>query len=124
MKEEVKSWSKKAEADLRKAKILRENNEFDGVTFYCQQTAEKALKAVHIFKGLGLIKTHDLSILGKMAKLPKEILEKAILLNPFYTASRYPLSSDEQEISDEESADESLIYAEEILKWCKQQIKI
>jgi len=124
MKEEVESWLRKAEADFRKAKILREKNEFDGVTFYCQQTAEKSLKAVHMYKGLGILKTHDLFVLGKLVKLPKEILEKAILLNPFYTASRYPLPYDEQEISDKESAEESLIYAEEILKWCKQQIKI
>lgn len=124
MKKEVADWIAKAEADFRKAKILSENKEFDGATFYSQQTAEKALKAVCIFRGLGLIKTHDLSNLGRMVKLPSELLKKAILLNLFYTSSRYPLGDEEQEISNEESASESLIYAEEILKWCKQQIKI
>ena len=123
MKEEIKNWLKRAEDDLEKAKILFEKNKFDGATFYSQQTAEKALKAVHIFRGLGLTKTHDVSFLGRLVKLPQELLEKAILLNPFYTASRYPIRSN-VDISDKESANESLNNAEEILKWCKQQIKI
>lgn len=95
------------EEDLEKAKILFDNNKFDGTTFYSQQTAEKALKTAHIFKELGLTKTHDLSLLGRLVKLPKEFLEKAILLNHFYTASRYPIMSN-ADISDRESANESL----------------
>jgi len=123
MKEEINDWLKQAEGDLDKAKLLFNNKKFDGATFYSQQTAEKALKSVHLFKGLGLTKTHDLSLLGRLVKISKELLEKAIILNPFYTASRYPLGLDKS-ISDEESASETLNCAEEILKWCKQQIKI
>lgn len=123
MREEINNWLKQAEEDLEKAKILFDNKKFDGVTFYSQQAAEKALKAVHISKEFGLIKTHDLSLLGRILKLPKELLKKAILLNPFYTASRYPLG-EEQAISDQENANESLDSSQEILKWCKQQIKI
>jgi HEPN domain-containing protein len=123
MREEVRNWLKQAKEDLEKARILFDNKKFDGATFYSQQAVEKALKAVHISKGFGLIKTHDLSLLGRLLKLPKELLKKAILLNPFYTASRYPLG-EEQIISDQESADEALNSAQEILKWCKQQIKI
>jgi HEPN domain-containing protein len=121
MNEEVLFWLKQAESDLRKAKILAEKKEFDGTTFYCQQTAEKALKAVSLFNGRGLTKTHDLSILGRLVTLPKELLTKAILLNPFYTSSRYPLLMGSN-IPDEETSNESMAHAEEILKWCKQQI--
>jgi len=121
MKKEYLYWMKKADSDLRKAKILRENNEFDGVTFYAQQTAEKALKSISIYKNLGIIKTHDLLLLGKKVKLPENILEKAVVLNSFYTSSRYPILIEEQDIS-EQSADKSLSYAGEVLKWCKQQI--
>ena len=115
MEEEVNNWVRQVEADLRKAKILFNNREFDGVTFYSQQTAEKALKSIHLFKEQKLIKTHDLSLLGRLVKLPKELLKKAILLNPFYTASRYPIL-EEHDISNEKNADESLNSAEEILK--------
>ena len=122
MRKEISDWIAKAEADFRKAKILFENKEFDGATFYSQQTSEKALKAICISLGFGLIRTHDLSNLGKLVKLPIELLKKAILLNPFYTSSRYPLS--EEEIYEENTAKDSLLNAEEILKWCKQQLKI
>ena len=124
MKEEVLNWLKQAESDMRKAKLLFAGREYDGVTFYSQQAAEKALKSVHLYKDFGIIKTHDLFILGKKVGLAKDLIEKAILLNPFYTSSRYPLISEEQIISDEESAKDSLNHSTEILKWCKQQIKI
>ena len=123
MEKEYLYWMKKAESDLRKADILKEKCEFDGATFYSQQTAEKALKAVCLFNNFGLIKTHDLLILGKKVNLPEKTLEKAIILNSFYTSSRYPLLIEEQDFS-KESADKSLLYAEEVLKWCKQQIII
>lgn len=48
MREEYKNWINQAEADFRKAKILLDNNEFDGVAFFSQQTAEKSLKSVVI----------------------------------------------------------------------------
>ena len=114
---------KKAESDFRKAKILKENREFDGATFYSQQSAEKALKAMGIYKNLGIFKTHDLLLLGKKVGLPEKILERAIILNTFYTSSRYSNVMEELEITIEDS-DKSLACAEEVLKWCKLQIKI
>ncbi len=124
MKEETKNWLKQARKDLKKATILRERNQFDGVTFYAQQTAEKALKSVYIYQKNDLLKTHDLSILGREVNLPNNLLEMAALLNPFYISSRYPLTIEDKNLPDEEDADNSIKYAREILKWCKQQIKI
>lgn len=69
MNEEYNNWLKQAESDLRKAKILLDNKEFDGVAFYSQQTAEKALKSVIIKKQGKLVKIHDLVILGRITKL-------------------------------------------------------
>jgi len=102
---------------------LFKNLQYDGATFYSQQAAEKSLKALCISKGLGLIKTHDLSLLGKKLELPLTLLEKAILLNPFYTSSRYPLVAEEQDVSNKENAKLSINYAKEILKWCKEKIR-
>ncbi|HLD41763.1 MAG TPA: HEPN domain-containing protein [archaeon] len=45
---EYDEWFEKARGDLRKAKIMLENKEFDDVAFHCQQAAEKSLKAVLI----------------------------------------------------------------------------
>ena len=123
MKKEAISWFNQAEKDLKKAEILFKNLQYDGATFYSQQAAEKSLKALCISKGLGLIKTHDLSLLGKKLELPLTLLEKAILLNPFYTSSRYPLVAEEQDVSNKENAKLSINYAKEILKWCKEKIR-
>ncbi len=116
------SWIKKAESDLRKAKILFQAGEYDGALFYSQQTAEKALKAVHIYLGMGLIKTHELGSLSRKIKAPKNIQEKGILLNPYESFSRYPDKNDE--IFDKESSVDALKYSQEVLKWCKHQLKI
>ena len=116
------SWIKKAESDLRKAKILFQAGEYDGALFYSQQTAEKALKAVHIYLGMGLIKTHELGSLSRKIKAPKNIQEKGILLNPYESFSRYPDKNDK--IFDKESSVDALKYSQEVLKWCKHQLKI
>lgn len=115
-------WIKKSESDLRKAKILFQAGEYDGALFYSQQTAEKALKAVHIYLGMGLIKTHELGSLSRKIKAPKNIQEKGILLNPYESFSRYPDKNNG--LFDKESSIDALKYSQEVLKWCKQQLKI
>lgn len=90
MIEEVKKWIEKAESDLKHAKVSLESRDFDWAQLASQQAAEKALKAVCIHKGVGLIKMHELTILARKVRAPSEILEKCALLNPFYTFSRYP----------------------------------
>lgn len=90
MKEESKSWLAKAEDDLEKASVLFKAKKYDGASFYCQQAAEKALKAVMIEeKGL-LLKIHDLVKLGKELNLPNGLLEPCKELTIAYTFSRYP----------------------------------
>ena len=122
LKFESITWIKKAESDLRKAKILFKAAEYDGTVFYSQQTAEKALKAVHINMGLGLIKTHELGSLSRKVKAPKNIQEKGILLNPYESFSRYPDRNDE--IFDKKNSIDALKYSQEVLLWCKQRLKI
>ncbi|MCK4997864.1 HEPN domain-containing protein [Candidatus Pacearchaeota archaeon] len=115
-------WIKKAESDLRKAKILFKASEYDGTLFYSQQTAEKALKAVHINIGLGLIKSHELGSLSRRVKAPKNIQEKGILLNPYESFSRYPDKDDG--MFDKGNSVDALKYSQEVLAWCKRRLKI
>ena len=124
MKNEALRWLNKAESDLKHAKYSLENNDFDWAELASQQSAEKALKAVCIYKGLGLIKAHDLTILARKVNAPMEILEKSALLNPFYSSSRYP---DVEELMgdklNEVAAKDAIKSAEEVVRWCKKQIK-
>ncbi|MBU3913075.1 MAG: HEPN domain-containing protein [Nanoarchaeota archaeon] len=122
---EAGKWLNKAEGDLKHAFSSVELKDYDWAQNAAQQSAEKALKAVCIFCGMGLIKTHELSVLAKRLKAPNKILEKTGLLSSFYSASRYP---DAQELFDaqlnEDAATDAVNSAEEILRWCKDQIKI
>ncbi|MBI1936445.1 HEPN domain-containing protein [Candidatus Woesearchaeota archaeon] len=125
MKEEVNKWIGKAKSDLKHAKSSLRNGEFDWAQVASQQAAEKALKAVCLHKGIGLIKVHDLTILGRKLNAPNDVLENCGLLNPFYTASRYP---DVQERTnkklEEIAAKDAIKAAEKVIRWCKEQIKI
>lgn len=50
MKEEVKRWLKKAKQDLDSAKYNYEGKKYDVSAFLCQQSSEKALKALLLEK--------------------------------------------------------------------------
>lgn len=91
MKAEVKRWWKQARSDLAKAKILFNNRKYDGTTFYCQQAAEKALKALSLKKFNKIRKIYDLVELGKEVKLPDNLLNEAKELTQAYIYSRYPI---------------------------------
>jgi HEPN domain-containing protein len=122
LNEEFASWFRKAQSDLRKVELLMNGKEYDGALFYAQQSAEKALKALHIFNGFGLIKTHELPSMCKKLKAPDNVLRCAIYLNPFEKLSRYP--DEEDVLFNEDSAKEALRLAKEVLGWCKLSKKI
>ena len=100
MESESEIWFKKAKSDFEHAKKSLEMHDFDWAQLASQQCAEKALKAVCIKKGFGLIKIHDLVILAKKVGSSIEILSDASILNSFYSSSRYPDVS--PNINDEE----------------------
>ena len=70
MKESAKILLKKAENDLKDAKILYNSNEAsaEGICFHCQQAVEKYLKAYLVFNNKEINKTHDISELLKDCK--------------------------------------------------------
>ena len=53
-------WFKKAEVDLKSAKILLDNETLETAAFHIQQAVEKYLKGYLLGKGWKLIRTHDL----------------------------------------------------------------
>ena len=122
---ESKKWITKAESDLKHAISSLELEDFDWSQVASQQSSEKAFKSVCIFLGQGIIKTHDLVLLAKKINAPEEIIKKSAVLNSFYSASRYPDAEElfDKELNKSASAD-AVKFAEEILKWCKSQIKI
>lgn len=122
---EVKKWLDKSESNLRHAISSAKLEDFDWAQVAAEQCAEKSLKSACIFLGYGVIKTHDLVLLAKKLNAPREIIEKSAILNSFYSASRYP---DAEDLLDKKlnisATKDAIASAEEILKWCKLQIKI
>src|SRR3989344_4432318 len=124
MNENHEAWFRQAEADLRKAKILFENKEYDGVASNCKQAIEKSLKAVIIKNDKKLIKTHDLVFLGRKARLPYEMLEEMKNLATLHIDSRYGITGNiiPAEKFKQEDVKEILEICEEVLKWAKNKI--
>lgn len=120
MKEEIKGWWNKAKDDFEKAKILFNNEKYDGTAFFCQQSVEKALKALTIKEKNKLKKIHDLVELGKGINLPKNFIEYCKELTLAYIYSRYPDIKEEKNIKD--ISNKFLSYTKEILKWIEERI--
>lgn len=94
--EVIREWVLKAENDFINAVHtlkLKEKCPTDTVCFHAQQTIEKYLKALLVFKNLDFRKTHDICEL--MATLPQELQPdlsgwEQDLLTDYATDARYP----------------------------------
>ena len=119
MVNEFKNWLKQAEADIKTAENSLKSKDYYASAFWSQQATEKIIKSLLIKKKNRLIKIHDLVVLGRMAKLPADLLEKVKLLSGIYTESRYGIIEDKipAEKFKEKDASEFLNIAHEVLKW-------
>jgi len=87
-------WTERAEYDLETAKAMQQTGRYLYVGSMCQQTIEKALKAVIAKKGIFPPKTHDLLRLVESAGLNTILNEEQnhLLdeLHPLNIEARYP----------------------------------
>ena len=128
MAHEARRWLEYAENDLAVAKHLMATfypKPLEIVCYYCQQAAEKAVKAVYVALDIpgGVPKKHDLSfLLAQMRRcvpVAEDMLDHADELNAFGVLVRYP-----NEIRiDEAATAASIRYADEILAWAETQMK-
>jgi HEPN domain-containing protein len=92
----VRGWMEKAENDLRTAEYvlgMEQDCPTDTVCLHCQQSAEKYLKALLVYRGIAFPKTHDLvvlvNLLGKESGFELNI-EEVQPLNRYSVEARYP----------------------------------
>jgi HEPN domain-containing protein len=64
---ETREWLDKAFEDLASARVLAGSGHFANALFFCQQAAEKGLKAFLTWHERPFRRTHDLEELGKAA---------------------------------------------------------
>ena len=92
----VEAWIRKAEADIRLAEHLLEENApfWDAIAFHCQQGAEKYLKAFLVGHQVEFPKTHNIrELLGYVATVDKRFaqsLKPSRVLTPYGVVVRYP----------------------------------
>src|SRR3989338_3747292 len=116
MKEEVKKWMDKSERDLTTAKNSLKSRDYYAASFWCQQSAEKAFKALLINRANEFPKIHDLTKLARLAIAPDSIIEVCAKINPAYTAFRYP------DVAKEYTKEETKLainYSNKVLRWVK-----
>lgn len=125
MREEVKNNLIQAEKDFETATQLLKIDIYYASVFFSQQTAEKALKALYIFKKKELPKTHNLVKLIGELKAPKYIQEAAAELTPDYLITRYVNAANgvPADMYTEKLAMIHLKYAKKILLWTKRLVK-
>ena len=124
MEEVYIRWLRQAEADYDVANYNLKGKKYYACANYSQQCAEKALKALWIYKEKKLVKTHGITSLAKKLDVPEKLIVKIALLEPIFRESKYPdiLDKIPAEEYDEKDSTEFLNIAEEVLLWVKNQI--
>lgn len=117
-------WLRHAQSDLELArakpspKVL-----FEDLCFHAQQSAEKAFKAVLIFRNMPFPRTHNirtlLDLLPKSFELPDNV-QRAGKLTAYAVASRYP---GVVEPINEEEHQEAVRLAEAVVNWAEKIIQ-
>ncbi|HOU21076.1 MAG TPA: HEPN domain-containing protein [Kiritimatiellia bacterium] len=93
---EAQRWLRTAQEDLRASEVLRDAGLFSHSCFLAQQSAEKAVKSIHLIQdrdpwGHGIQK-----LLADLPEPPpamvpwQDYLDKAAALDRFYIPARYP----------------------------------
>ncbi len=118
------NWLRHAWSDLELARVGRNSRiVLEDLSFHAEQAAEKALKAVLIFKSIPFPKTHNIRTL--LDFLPRDVIptkevKEAAGLTDYAVLSRYP--GDLEPVTDEEYR-RALSLAEIVVKWAEGVIK-
>jgi len=95
MPSRARDWFNQAKRDLEQAKDSQKAGRHEWACFAAQQAAEKAVKALHLHLGQeawGHVIAKLLQELPELVQLPKDLMEKARVLDNFYIPARYPNS--------------------------------
>lgn len=124
-KDEIKHWIKLAHDDLKTAKVITEEKAPAwAACFHCQQTVEKALKGLLLYKTNAYPKEHDLVKLSNLAKnagidMARVSSELEILTN-YYVGTRY--SGIKEYKINHHQANKAIELAENVLKFVTKQL--
>ena len=120
-------WVERAEYDLETAKAMQQTGRYLYVGFMCQQTMEKALKAIIAKQGTFPPKIHDLARLAELADLNDVLSEEQNQfldeLHPLSIEARYPSHQEIlSRILNSDTCNEYIIKTEAMLQWIKKKL--
>jgi HEPN domain-containing protein len=71
--------------------VMLVNDRWYAASWFAQQAAEKALKALWIEQsGQDPVRTHDLRLLGRSVNAPPHVEQDLTVLFPIFSVTRYP----------------------------------
>ncbi len=93
MADRAQDWFVQGQKDLEQAEDSRKAGRHEWACFAAQQSAEKAVKALHLRlkqEAWGHVVARLLRELPQQVTVPPEIVEKGRVLDNFYIPTRYP----------------------------------
>ena len=122
---EFDMWWNQAMEDLDTAQVNSKAKKYYAAILFCQQSIEKALKALWLKeKSEDLPFIHDLNLLGKKLNLPEKFFATLKELTSSYTETRYPDSSNiipSKKFSKKDAA-KYVKNSKMVIKWIKERI--
>lgn len=129
MLDSTRKWIDISDEDLSMAEISFEHGRYLHMTFFCQQSIEKALKGLYFEKKQQTPpRKHDLLALSASCELLDElsIEQKTFLatVSEYYIESRYPEDrANLAKTCTKEFAEQMLDETKEVLAWVKKRLK-
>ena len=121
-----KDWFSQAERDLEHAMAAKAEGRHEWSCFAAQQSAEKAVKALHLYRGQEAWGHVIAKLLNELSMdVNEELIEKAKVLDNFYIPTRYANGHPEGapfEHYGPLQSEESIRYAGEILEFVRTQM--
>lgn len=127
MENALKQWLERVQYDLGTARALLKMRKYLYVSFMCQQTVEKAIKAILASRNQEIPLTHNLRKLAVVAGIENELGAEEIdfleQLTPFAIKARYgSYKKGLSEICDRSTAEHFLKQTEKFIKWLRKKI--
>lgn len=123
----IEEWLKRAEEDIKSAKVMLETNHYTWCAFICQQALEKCLKAVYVKKKNEIPPyIHKLERLCEILEIepPEDILEGIIRIDKYYIIARYPDYKKRVDIPTKDAAENIYRKTQEIYKWLREKLEL
>ncbi len=126
LRPETRLWWEQAKRDFRVANRAHAARDYDVAVFYCEQAAQKALKAVILHRtAQPPPKIHNLVTLGATVGVDEKMSEFLAALAPQYMRTRYPDAAGDvtTALFDGRISLSFLRGTKKVMTWCRNRLR-